>query len=268
MKKNYKEKTLCYSVALCNSVLKFLFCFATSFAYAQINESDTTHLQARLSLTGAWQKGNVEMFAMRGKADISFSPTRKLVFKTQNAYLFQSFFKKKADEDILSRNFVYWNPQARIYPFAMAFVSTNFRRNIDFRYFAGAGATWQIIHHKAHTLKLALSAIYEETNFKKTTFNDLAYNGQEKINIWRATAWLFGKHHFAHHKIILHYDAYLQPSFEKSNNLRWQVDAGIDFPIHKNFNFTTNFLYTYEGIVVSGNKQEDSILTFGVVIRY
>jgi hypothetical protein len=247
--------------------LLLIFVFCASFLHAQINESDTVRFQARFSVTGAWQKGNVEMFATRGKADISFSPARKLVFKTQNAYLYQSFFNKKADEDILSRNFMYWNPQARIYPFAMAFVSTNFRRNIDFRYFAGAGATWQIVHTKTHTLKFALSGVYEETNFKKTTFNDLAYNGQETIKTWRATAWLFGKHHVAKNKIILHYDAYLQPSLEKSNNLRWQVDAGVDLPITKNINFTTNFLYTYEGIVVLGNKQEDSILTFGVVFR-
>jgi hypothetical protein len=263
--KTKKQKFMGSFVVFYTSVLFFLY--LPTLAYAQINESDTARFQARIVASGNWQTGNVEMFAMRGKVDMAVLPTRSLAFKTQNAYLYQEFFKRKADEDFFSRNFIYFQPTRTIYPFMMAFVSTNFRRNIDFRYFVGAGATWQIIKTKNHLTKIALSGVYEETNFKKTTFNELAYNGQEHIKTWRATAWLFGKHHLLQNKLIFHYDCYIQPSLERNDNFRWQAETGFDIPFYKGFNFTTNFIYTYESVVVETAKTDDAIITFGISLK-
>lgn len=234
-----------------------------SFAFAQINESDTMFFQARLSLSGNWQIGNVEMLALRGKADVSFAPLKKVVFKSQSSYLYQEFFKRQADEDIFSRNFLYLNPKAKVYPFAIAFLSTNFRREIDFRYFIGFGLTWQVIRHQKHLLKAALSGIYENTDFAKTTFNESQYNGNQFIQTWRTTFWLFGRHQLASRKLVFHYDFYAQPSVEQGDNLRWQAEAGLDIPLWKGLSFSSNFIYTYESIVIEKQKNQDSILTFG-----
>ena len=86
-------------------MIRYLFLIGiylgVSFAgYSQINESDTVRLQTRLAITGAWQTGNVAMFATRSKLDLTVAPIEHLVFKTQNAYLYQAFFNKKADEDL------------------------------------------------------------------------------------------------------------------------------------------------------------------------
>lgn len=246
----------------------FVTFFTTQVAVAQINESDTLLFQSRFSLTSAWQTGNVEMLSIRAKLDVSFAPSKKFAFKTQNSYLYQEFFKKRADEDIFSRNFVYLNPQNRVYPFAMAFVSTNFRREIDFRYFAGLGITWQLVRHKNNLLKVALSGIYEKTDFAKTVFNESKYNGNENISTWRATFWLFGKHSILGNKLVFHYDCYAQPSVNQQNNFRGQAEVGFDMPIFRHLSFTTNLIYMYESVVILGQKDTDTILTFGLSYQF
>jgi len=243
--------------------LFIIILFLPLVAFGQINESDTVFFQMRLSLSGNWQTGNVEMLAWRGKTDVSFAPIKRLVFKSQNSYLYQEFFKRKADEDIFSRNFLYLNPQAKVYPFAIAFLSTNFRREIDLRYFAGLGLTWQVVRHQKHLLKVALSGVYEKTDFAKTTFNESQYDGSQSVQTWRATFWLFGKHQIANKRLIFHYDFYAQPSLEWRDNLRWQAEAGLDVLLWQGLNFTSNFIYTYESIVTAKQKNQDSILTFG-----
>lgn len=87
----------------------FLFIFPIVL-FAQINESDTLSVKASMSLTGFYQRGNVETVIFRAKSDFSFKPWKKWVFKNQNSYVFQEFGKEKADEDILSLNFLYLNP--------------------------------------------------------------------------------------------------------------------------------------------------------------
>jgi len=110
---------------------------------AQLNESDTVKFQLRTSLTGNYQQGNVNILTVRSKLDFSFSPVKDFVFKSQNSSLYQEFSSKKADNDIFSRNFIYYKPQKKIYPFGIAYISTNYRRKIDTRLFTGAGLTYR-----------------------------------------------------------------------------------------------------------------------------
>lgn len=240
-------------------------CCGPLTALAQLNESDTVRLQMRVAATGASQAGNVEMLSLRGKVDMTLaSASRRWAFKTQNAYLYQSFFRIKADEDLFSRNFVYWQPDRRIYPFAMAFVSTNFRRQIDLRYFAGAGLTWQWRRGASHQVKWSLSAVYEETRFARQVFNDSYYDGQSAIRTWRLTTWLYGKHRLPIHQWLLHYEVYAQPGLDRPDNLRWQAEVGLDLPLYKGLYGTVNWLYTYEQVVALPNRNHDSLLTFGL----
>jgi Protein of unknown function, DUF481 len=245
-----------------------LVLFFPSVLWAQLNESDTLLFQSRFGLTGAWQTGNVEYLAFRGKIDMTLAPSRQFAFKTQNSYLYQEFYNRRADEDIFSRNFIYFNQTKAIYPFAMAFLATNYRREINFRYFAGAGLTWQALRKPNHLLKVALSGIYEQTNYTKSVFNIEEFNGKSQIDTWRATFWLFGKHHFLNHKLIFHYDCYAQPSLQNAANYRWQIETGFDVPIWKGLTISTNYIYTYENLVTDKLKTKDSILTFGLAYQF
>ena len=129
----------------------------------ETDKSDTLKLKASLSLTGFWQGGNVETVIFRAKSDVSYKPLKKWVLRTKNSYVYQEFGKEKADEDILSLNFLYFDPEREIYPLLLGFVSTNFRREIDLRSLIGAGVTYQILNKKDNWLN------------KKSSFDEIQY---------------------------------------------------------------------------------------------
>ena len=149
----------------------------------------------------------------------------------------------------------------------MAFVSTNYRREIDIRSLYGAGMTYQIINKKEQWLKLSISSEYEQTSFSKTVFNRSEYNGNESINTFRSTLWVNGRYQLFKKKVILNHESYFQPSLEHQNNFRWQADIGLELPVWKFMNFKINYLHTFESIVIENQKQEDTYLTFGVTLK-
>ena len=245
----------------------YYFLFFPIFISAQNNESDTLNVKASLSITGFYQGGNVETLIFRAKTDLSFKPWKNWVFKNQNSYVYQEFGKEKADEDILSLNFLYLNSERKIHPFVLGFVSTNFRREIDLRSLVGAGVTFQILNKEKDWLKLSFSSEYEQTRFNETDFNILEYDGNASINTFRVTLWFNGKYHLFKNKIILNHENYFQPSLEESNNFRWQADVGLELPIWKFLNLKINYRHTFESIVIENQKQEDRFLTFGFTLK-
>ncbi len=113
-------------------LLVLLLCAATFPLAAQLNESDTLNFQLKTGISGNLQKGNVDLFLIRGRLEFSFIPVKTLVFKSQNSSLYQSFSGRKADNDLFSRNYLYFRPERRLYPFAISYSSSNFRRRIRF----------------------------------------------------------------------------------------------------------------------------------------
>lgn len=244
-----------------------LFLLVPFFLSAQLDESDTLNLKANLSLTGFWQGGNVNTLIFRARSEVSFKPVENWVFKTQNSYVYQEFGREKADEDILSLNFLYIHPEKKIYPLLLAFVSTNFRREIDARYMAGAGVTFQVMKKKKNFLKFSLSSEYEETNFDNNNFNFSDYDGTTTINTFRATLWVNGKYHLFKDKLIFSHESYFQPSLRYGNNYRWRSDLALEMPVWKHLNFKINYLNTFESVVIEGQKQGDQFLTFGFTVK-
>lgn len=190
----------------------YVLLFFSSTLFAQKKESDSLNFKADLSITGFWQTGNVETIIFRAKSNFSFKPTEKFTFKTINSYVYQEFGREKADEDILSLNFLYFNQDKKIHPFLLGFISTNFRREIDLRYLLGAGVTYQLIKDKDDLLKFSLSSEYEKTTFGSTNFNRVAFNGNEIIQTLRATFWVSGRYSLFKNKMILTHENYYQPS--------------------------------------------------------
>ena len=244
-----------------------LLVFFPLFLSAQINESDTLKVKASLSLTGFWQEGNVQTLIFRGRTDLSVRPWKKWVYKTTNSYVYQAFGGDKADEDILSLNFLYFNPERKVYPLVLGFLSTNFRREIDVRYLVGAGATYQALRKEDQWLKLSLTCEYEEADFVTTTFNRSEFNDQETIETLRSTVWVSGRYHLFEKKMIFNHESYFQPSLEEGANYRWQANFSLELPIWKFLNFKIDYLHTFESIVVVSQKQEDQFLTFGLTLK-
>lgn len=249
-------------------LLFFLF-FLPMVLVAQIDESkrDTLTLKAKLSLTGIWQRGNVITSIFRARSDVSYKPWRKWVFKTQNTYVYQAFGRIKADEDALSLNFLYFNPEQRVYPFILGIASTSFRREIDLRYLLGAGFTVNLLKEGENWLKFSLSSEYEQTDFDRADFNRPIYNNDSSIHTFRGTLWVNGRHHLFDSKLVLTHESYLQPSLERSDNYRWQTDISVALPLWKFLDFKVNYLHAFESIVVTSQQQQDQFLTFGFTVR-
>ncbi len=163
-----------------------MFLVAAANSFAQLNESDTALFQLRSSLTGNYQKGNVEVMTIRSKIEFSAHTFKDVVLKSQNSTLYQSFYNRKADNDLFSRNFWYYQPYKWVYPFAIAFISTNYRRQVNIRYFTGAGATVQVLQTPLHVFKVSANAVYENTRFSGNAYNYSKYNGSNNIRLWRA----------------------------------------------------------------------------------
>jgi hypothetical protein len=235
---------------------------------AQLNESDTVRFQLRTSLTGNYQQGNVNIFTVRSRVDFTYTPVRHWVFKSQNSSLYQEFSSKKADNDVFSRNYIYYRPQRTLYPFGIAYISTNFRRKIDRRLFAGGGLTWQPLHKTWYVIKVSASAVYETSRFKAQVYNFTEYNGSDKINLWRGTLFVAGWHYLLNRRLRFYYDAYWQPAFNNSHNYRSQFDLGVDFPVWKGLSFNALYTFTHENVVINGVKQEDKILSFGLAYNF
>ena len=245
----------------------FYFLFFPIFLSAQINESDSLKLKANLALSGVWQEGNVETLIFRAKSEIGFKPWKGSVFKNQNSYVYQAFGKTKADEDFLSLNFLYINPERKFYPQILGFVSTNFRREIDLRVLFGAGVTYQMLNKKDSWLKFSLTSEYERTQFKQANFNFSEYDDDSTIATYRATLWVNGSYKLFKNKLVFSHESYFQPSLERSNNYRWFADLKLGIPLFKYLNFNINYLQTYESIVIEGQKQVDRFVTFGFTLK-
>ncbi|MGV3596901.1 MAG: DUF481 domain-containing protein [Bacteroidota bacterium] len=236
--------------------------------FSQLNEGDTIKFQLRGAVGGNYQKGNVHLLIVYGKLDFSVRATKNVVFKSQNSSLYQSFYATKADNDIFSRNYLYWKPARTVYPFAIAYVSTNFRRKVDVRAFGGLGLTLQVINQKKHSLKVSAGSIYEQSNFTASTFNYSKFNGSKKMSLARATTYVGGWHRILGDKLKIYYNAYWQPAFDDNVNYRWQGDVGLEFPVWRGLSVNALYIYTHENVAINKIKQEDQILTFGLSYNF
>ncbi len=233
-------------------------------AAAQLNESDTATFQFRAGATGALQKGNVDLLILRGRLELVSNSKRRLVFKTQNNALYQEFSGFQADNDIHSRNYLYYQPAHKVYPFAMAYLQTNYRRQIDMRGFGGVGVTWQMVQQPRANIKLSGSLVFEDTRFSAAQFNEAFYNGSHTIGLWRATAYLAGWHRLLDERLKFFYTAYWQPGLDGVANNRAQIETSLDFIILRNLSFLMQYSFYYEQIVTLPVKQHDRLLSFGL----
>lgn len=236
----------------------------TSHATAQINESDTMKWQLRTSLTANYQQGNVEVLSIRSRLEFLVRPLEKWAFKTQISSLYTEFYNHKVDNDINTRNSLYFQPQRRLYGVIVAFISANHRRKIKSRYVIATGPAWQAIRTKSFILKLGTSVVLESTLFKDSVFNQSNYNGQDKISLGRYSLYAGGSGFAFHNRLRIYYELYIQQSFNNSKNYRTQLEVGLDFPIWRGLSFNAVYASTHENVVVKDIRLNDRILTFGL----
>ncbi len=233
-------------------------------AQAQLNESDTLLLQYQLALNGSYQSGNLKVVTLLSRLETSVAPSAHWALKTQNFWRYQAFYDRKSDHDFASRNFLYLGQRRRVYPFLMGFLSANFRRKVDRRYFVGPGLTWQLLRRPEQTMKFSAAAVYESTRFAGQAYNHRAYDGSAYIRTWRATLRLAGQHRVLERRLRVGYEIYVQPSLERADNFRWLAEQSLEMSLWKALSFLTFLQYSHENVVVQGVQPDDLIITFGL----
>lgn len=241
-----------------------LFLVLSEHTTAQINESDTLKLQLQIGLTGSYQRGNVELLTLLSRNEFLIRPSANWAFKTQISSLYTKFSNTLADNNIFTRNVLYYKPEQRLYSYISAFVSTNYRRKIKSRYFIASGPAWKPVQSKVIIVKLSVAVLYESTLFKDTVFNQPSYNGKERISLWRSHYYVGGWAYALNHRLRMNYEFYFQPAFNNSKNYRIQFEAGLNYPIWKGLAFNTVYFFSHENVVVENIKKDDRILTFGL----
>jgi hypothetical protein len=226
-------------------------------ASAQLTDIDTAGFQLRLSSQGSLLMGNVERLLLMPSAELALVREMWGV-KTSNTYQYGTFAKRKTEDDVVSRNFIYLFPKTSFYPYAMIWLERNFRRGIDFRYQAGIGASYVLFTEEHHRLKLSLTLTREVSAFK----TNLA------IATTRFTARLLGKHVLFDNALRLRYEIWIQPSLEDSKNLRSHIDSILEIPLSTHLSLLASLNFTRESIVLPTVRENDMLLLFGFSVVY
>ncbi len=248
-----------------NKVVLLAFCLLLALGCkAQINESDTTKLQLQLLSGGSYQKGNVELLRVINQLDFSVKLSSRFVFKTQNDHLYQEILSKKADNDLVSKNYFYYKPQRKLYPYVISFIASNYRRDLEVRIFGGLGATYQLLQKPQDVIKLSANLLYEKSRYTKNDFNYAEFNGSKEIEAFWSTVYLNGFHYFNESTIRWIYEIYYQQSLHDQINYRIHASTGIDVKVVKGLSIQSRIIYSQENVIVVSNKQEDLLWIWGL----
>jgi hypothetical protein len=233
--------------------------------WAQLTEADTLKFGYRLAANGSWITGNVERLLLIGAADLS-TVHERWAFRSSNQYQYGTFGPFQTENDLLSRNFFYLTPRKKVYPYLMGWVERNLRRDFALRYQLGPGVTYTLARSEAQVVKASLTAAYEEARFNRDTFEAPAYDGRKIIRTYRTTLRLFGQHRLGTGRARLRYELWGQPALEDAENYRLYGDFFAELPLGKAVFFRTGFNYTYESIVLTGVKRQDTFWVFGLSV--
>lgn len=232
--------------------------------FAQLNESDSVRWQVKFNATASVLDGNVARTLLLTRIEVAHANERWGI-STRNDYQYGRTFYNLTENDVISYNFIYIKPLARVYPYIMGLVETNLRRRIDFRYQVGPGVSWNVVRKKTSFVKLSVTGTYENTQYNGSVFDDEQYNGSTVLDTWRLTGRIFGKHRLLD-KVRISYEFWWQQSLSDRVNYRFHTEEAVELPVTKHIAFRTAVRYSYENIELVGLKPYDLFWTYGLTI--
>ncbi|ULQ56812.1 DUF481 domain-containing protein [Flavihumibacter rivuli] len=246
-------------------ILFILILFLPLVSAAQLTETDTLPFGYRLTANGSWITGNVERLLLIGTADL-YTVHEQWAFRTANTYQYGTIAKNLTENDLFSRNFFYLHPRQRFYPYLMAWVETNKRREIALRYQYGPGISWAALSKQDNQLKLSFTLTYESAEYSRNNFGNSRYDNDPFIETFRGTIRVYGQHRLLNNKLKFRYECWGQQSFEDRQNYRLHGEFALELPLTSMTSFRVGYNYNYESIVLEGIKKRDGFLLFGIAV--
>ncbi|GGM87708.1 hypothetical protein GCM10010967_20350 [Dyadobacter beijingensis] len=204
---------------------------------------------------GNFTRGNVNRSLMVLRAELIFSgPVINIATNPRFTYGKQNGIL--AERDSYLDLFVDVFKKRRTYVFGLAALETSNLRRIDLRQMAGAGIGYRVLRSKSHDLSLTDAMLYESTNFfEKATVTTIRNSFRIK-----------GKHSFLSDKFRFNHLTFIQPALNDLSNVRWNTILSAELPLNKWVTLRTSFENSYESVVETGRKRNDSRITFGISI--
>ncbi len=230
---------------------------------AQLSERDTLPFAYRLGLQGNYLSGNVERLLLMGSVDV-LTRSHRWAFRSANTYYFGSFGSFRTENDLLARQFIYYNPDLVVYPYLMIWAETHERRQLDYRIQYGPGITWTALRKPAQLMKVSLTLSAEQARYRSDSFRLEKYDGSIYINLLRATARLAGQHRIGQDHWSVQYETWFQPSLENPKNYRLLGETAIRYLIKGTWALQMQIRYSRESVVPEDVVPGDVTGLFGV----
>jgi hypothetical protein len=262
----YRYSSSFKAIDAMRAVLTFITLFTACSLPAQLSEADTARLGGRAGLTGSWLSGNVQRFLAIANVEGVINRD-SWALRSSQTWQQGSFGGFPTERDLFSRNFFYLRPRARVYPYAMLWVETNLRRDLQLRIQSGAGISAAIVRKPRAQLKTSLTLTAEMARFGSNQYTDSAYNGSSTLRLLRGTLRVFGRTQpLKASRCMLRVEAWVQPALADPGNYRLHTDAALDWPLTGRASLRAALNYNRESVVPRGVKPADAFLTFGFVM--
>jgi hypothetical protein len=251
--------------------LTFVLFFVLSMrVVGQSQSKDTIDYDLHVSSTFILSGGNLERTVTQNRLWGSVG-NRKWEFVTENSYRYGRNFTRVVENDLLTRNYIRFLPDNKLYGFILATYEDNFRRSIENRWQLGGGGAYNFYKKHRDFLRTSAALVYEEADYKFNTFNLSEYNGNFSIEETRGIIRMGGLHTILQNHLSIRHDTWFMLGFNNTQNYRWHSLIGIQASIYKGLAFKTDFDYTYENLTISNNNPfgfpsstSDWIVSFGL----
>lgn len=204
---------------------------------------------------GNFTRGNVNRSLVVLRAEVTFSgpvinvaTNPRFTYGKQNGVL--------AERDSYLDLFVDVFKKRKTYVFGLAALETSNLRRIDLRQMVGAGIGYRVVKTKNNDLSLTNAILYESTNFREIA----------TVSTIRNSFRIKGKHAVMQDKIRFNHLTFIQPALNDLSNLRWNTILSVELPLNKWITLRTSFENSYESVVESKRKRNDSRVTFGISV--
>jgi hypothetical protein len=204
---------------------------------------------------GNFTRGNVNRSLMVLRAELIFSgpviniaTNPRFTYGKQNGVL--------AERDTYADVFVDVFKKRKTYVFGLGVLETSNLRRIVLRQMAGAGIGYRLIKTKKNDLSLTDAVLYESTNFAEIA----------TVTTIRNSFRIKGKHSFLQDKFRFNHLTFIQPALNDFSNVRWNTIMSLELPLNKWVTLRTSFENSYESVVESTRKRNDSRITFGISV--
>jgi hypothetical protein len=253
--------------------ISILICAIALYSNAmaqQLQKKDSIGYEVHVSSTAILSGGNLERVVSQNRLTGNIG-NKKMQFVTENSYRYGRNFTRVVENDVLTRNYIRFSPETKLYGFVLGTYEDNFRRSIEKRWQFGGGGAYNFYKKRKDFLRASLALVYEQARYKTDTFNIADFNGTSKINETRGVFRFGGVHPILENHLILKHDTWFMPGFRNSKNYRWHSLIGLQVPVYKGLAFKTDYEYTYESVTISKrnpfgypSSTIDWILSFGL----